>query len=139
MLTFEVDHLESEADTERRSKLRTFLTKCRSQRAPTEFGLPCSGRRRVRGLRRGEVAEMIGVTVDWYRSFESGRPVRVSAQFVSRLIGALRFSDRGALTLYRFAIPEMYIAARRYEIAQRTRNLAPADESKIDGELYLAS
>jgi transcriptional regulator with XRE-family HTH domain len=138
MLTFEAGQLESEADSERRSDLRTFLTECRSQHAPTELGLPCTGRRRVRGLRRGEVAEMIGVTVDWYRSFESGRPVRVSPQFVSRLIGALRLTDREALTLYRLAIPEIYVAARKYEIARRTRNVVP-DGSKIDGELYLAS
>jgi hypothetical protein len=125
----EVDPLESEADSERRSRLRTFLMRWRSQRAPGEVGLPSTGRRRVRGLRRGEVAEMIGVTVDWYRSFESGRPVRVSPQFVSRLIGALRLSDREALTLYRLAIPEMYFAARRYEMAHQ------AD----DAERYRAS
>ena len=48
----------------------------RSRVDPADLGLPQTGRRRVPGLRRAEVAELVGVTVDWYRAFESGRPVR---------------------------------------------------------------
>ena len=66
-------------------------------------------RRRVRGLRRGEVAEIIGVTVDWYRAFESGRPVRVSPQFVSRLAQALRLTPNLELKLFHLAFAEMYL------------------------------
>jgi hypothetical protein len=101
-------------DAERRRELRTFLIRTRSRLEPSEVGLPCTKRRRVPGLRRGEVAELIGVTTDWYRWFECGRPVRVSLHFVSRLIAALRLSGYEALALYRLAIPEMYLAARRF-------------------------
>jgi hypothetical protein len=86
MLTFEADLLKSEPDLERRRQLRVFLIDTRSRLDPDDVGLPHTKRRRVPGLRRGEVAELIGVTVDWYRWFECGRPVRVSPQFVSRLI-----------------------------------------------------
>jgi len=44
-------------------------------------------------------AELIGVTADWYRYFESGRPVRVSPQFVSRLAKALRLQPYQEMTL----------------------------------------
>jgi transcriptional regulator with XRE-family HTH domain len=59
-------------------------------------------------LRRGEVAELIGVSVDWYRSFESGRPVRVSPQFLSRLARALRLTGSQQLLLFRLSVPELY-------------------------------
>ncbi|HTW84457.1 MAG TPA: helix-turn-helix transcriptional regulator [Candidatus Sulfotelmatobacter sp.] len=62
----------------------------------------------MQGLRRGEVAELIGVSVDWYRYFESGRPVRVSTRFVSRLSNALRLSATQQLMLFQLALPEMY-------------------------------
>ena len=108
MLNYDDDLLESEADVERRRELRSFLMQCRSRLAPRELGLPETSRRRVQGLRRGEVAELIGVTVDWYRSFESGRPVRVSPQFVSRLSRALRIPHDQQLTLFRLSLPEIY-------------------------------
>jgi hypothetical protein len=112
MVDVEVDYLGSEEDLERRRSLRTFLMQCRAQLEPTELGLPRTARRRVSGLRRGEVAELIGVTVDWYRSFESGRAVRVSPQFVSRLVNVFRLGNREALTLFSLAIPEVYLVAR---------------------------
>jgi hypothetical protein len=112
MLAFEMDPLERESDLERRRQLRSFLMRCRSLLAPTELGLPRTPRRRVAGLRRGEVAELIGVSVDWYRSFESGRPVRVSPQFVSRLSRALRLTAPEQMTLFQLSLPEIYLAAR---------------------------
>ena len=98
----------AEVDVERRRELRAFLLTSRSRLNPSDVGLPETNRRRVPGLRRGEVAELAGVTVDWYRWFESGRSVRVSPRFVSRLIGALRLSESDAMTIYQLAIPEIY-------------------------------
>jgi hypothetical protein len=108
MLTFEADPLESEQDIERRQQLRSFLMQCRSRLEPVELGLPLTRRRRVQGLRRGEVAELVGVSVEWYRWFESGRPVRVSPQFVSRLSRALRIPRDQQLMLFRLSLPEIY-------------------------------
>ncbi len=108
MLALEVDYLHIQEDVPRRQQLREFLIKSRSRVDPAEFGLPRTARRRVAGLRRGEVAELVGVTVDWYRSFESGRAVRVSPQLVARLSRALRLSAAGQLALFRLALPEIY-------------------------------
>ena len=111
MLSFDFDYLGSQQDLERRRSLRSFLMRCRAQFEPAAMGLPHTTRRRVSGLRRGEVAELIGVTVDWYRSFESGRAVRVSPQFVSRLVSVFKLGHREALLLFSLAIPEVYVAA----------------------------
>ncbi len=108
MLDYEAEHLDCEQDSERRRQLRSFLIHCRSRLAPTELGLPLTPRRRVRGLRRGEVAELIGVTVDWYRHFESGRQVRVSPRLVSRLAKALRLDPTQERALFRLSFLEMY-------------------------------
>jgi hypothetical protein len=108
MLDYVAEHRDDDDDSERRRELRSFLINCRSQLAPAELGLPRTPRRRVAGLRRGEVAELIGVTVDWYRHFESGRPVRVSPQFVSRLAKALRLPPTQAMTLFRLSFLELY-------------------------------
>lgn len=102
-----------ELDLARRHELRTFLKTARAGLGPSDVGLPQTMRRRVPGLRRGEVAELIGVTVDWYRSFEAGRSVRVSPQLLSRLIAALRMSSLNALALFQLAIPEMYLTTRQ--------------------------
>ncbi len=98
----------AEHDLARRRHLRSFLFQCRARVEPVQIGLPHTGRRHVRGLRRGEVAELIGVSVDWYRAFESGRPVRVSPQFVSRLAAALQLQPPQELLLFQLAFPEMY-------------------------------
>ena len=108
MSALDVDYLHIQEDVDRRRQLREFLMTRRSNVDPIELGLPRTARRRVVGLRRGEVAELVGVTVDWYRSFESGRPVRVSPQFVARLSSALRLRGPEQFLLFRLALPEIY-------------------------------
>jgi hypothetical protein len=108
MFAYDVDRPEDDLDLERRRELRTFLLDCRARLTPADLGLPRTPRRQVPGLRRGEVAEVIGVTTDWYRAFESGRPVRVSPQFVSRLARALNLTRAQELRLFRLAFVEMY-------------------------------
>ena len=108
MLAFDIDRPGRDLDLERRRELRTFLMHCRARVAPDDLGLPSTRRRRVPGLRRGEVAEVVGVTTDWYRALESGRPVRVSPQFVSRLAKAFQLTPAQELKLFRLAFVEMY-------------------------------
>jgi hypothetical protein len=112
MLAYESEFPRSTEDFERCRDLRSFLMDCRSRLTPADLGLPAKSRRRVRGLRRDEVAEMIGVSVNWYSSFESGRPVRVSPQFVSRVARALRLDASDELTLFHLAYLEMYRLVR---------------------------
>ncbi len=96
-------------DVERRRRLRLFLMGCRGRLAPSDLGLPRTKRRRVQGLRRDEVAELVGVSVGWYRSFESGRAIRVSPQFVARLASVLRLTAAEQRFIFRLAILELYV------------------------------
>ena len=56
-----------------RSEIREFLTSRRARITPEEAGLRTyGGNRRVRGLRREEVALLAGVSVDYYTRLERG-------------------------------------------------------------------
>ena len=99
-----------EADEQRRRRLRRFLMECRSRVRPDNVGLPNTRRRRTVGLRRDEVAELIGVSSDWYRCLESGRDVRFSPQIIARLARALLMTPREELTLFTLTVPELYRA-----------------------------
>ncbi len=101
---------ETGSDSERRAKLRDFLVDCRSRLTPKDVGLPATYPRRVAGLRREEIAELVGVSVDWYRWFESGRPIRVSTTFLANLARALRLTPFEQIHLYYLSLPEMYEA-----------------------------
>ena len=96
------------SDEERRARLRAFVMECRSRLNPIDVGLPETRRRRVPGLRREEVAELAGVSSDWYRWFESGRPIQVSARFLVRLSEALHLNPFERRTLYSLASPDLY-------------------------------
>jgi transcriptional regulator with XRE-family HTH domain len=98
------------ADLERRSRLRAFLTHARSRLSPASVGLPETERRRVPGLRREEVAELVGISPEWYRLFESGRPITVSSHLLDRLARAFRLDAFDQANLFRLALPELYRA-----------------------------
>ncbi|MEU3852026.1 helix-turn-helix transcriptional regulator [Streptomyces sp. NPDC029554] len=54
-------------------ELGDLLRSRRARIRPEEVGLPSYGRRRVPGLRREEVAQLAGVSVDYYVRLEQGR------------------------------------------------------------------
>lgn len=97
-------------DEERRVELRAFLFSLRARLSPSDVGLPQTSRRRVTGLRREEVAELAGISSEWYRWLESGRPIRVSTPFLARLAQALRLSASEQSRLYHLALPDLYAA-----------------------------
>ncbi|MBV8154500.1 MAG: helix-turn-helix domain-containing protein [Candidatus Eremiobacteraeota bacterium] len=115
-------------DDARRRELRSFLMYLRSKLTPEAVGLPQVRRRRVPGLRREEVAELIGVSEDWYRWFESGRQISVSPRFLATLNEALHLDPQDTVTLYRLAIPELYRAGAESAVdlpPNATSNLTP--------------
>ena len=76
----------------RRMELADFLRDRRSRLTPADVGLPPGRRRRTAGLRREEVAELAGVSTDWYAWLEQGRAINVSRQVLGRLADALWLS-----------------------------------------------
>ncbi|WP_189930893.1 helix-turn-helix domain-containing protein [Streptomyces sulfonofaciens] len=84
--------------------LGDFLRAGRSRLAPSDVGLPAGGGgRRVRGLRREEVAVLAGVSADYYSRLERGRERNPSAQVVGALGRALRLAPDARGHLFRLA------------------------------------
>jgi hypothetical protein len=81
------------SDNERREELRRFLKVRRAQLRPSDVGLPTTARRRVRGLRREEVAWLAGIGLSWYTALENGDAHGVSEMTLSAVAHALRFSE----------------------------------------------
>ncbi|MCX4782297.1 helix-turn-helix domain-containing protein [Streptomyces sp. NBC_01264] len=79
------------AGREPRSDLRDFLRSRRARIGPEEVGAASHpGRRRVPGLRREEVAQLAGVSVDYYTRLEQGRTLHVSDEVLDAVARALR-------------------------------------------------
>lgn len=74
--------------------MQDFLTRCRERLTPEQAGLPSfGGQRRVKGLRREEVAMLAGVSVDYYIRLERGNLRGVSGQVLDALAQALQLSE----------------------------------------------
>ncbi|CAL9597452.1 helix-turn-helix transcriptional regulator [Streptomyces albus] len=76
-------------------ELGAFLRTRRDRIRPAEVGLPTGTRRRVPGLRREEVAQLAGLSADYYTELERGSAksgVQPSAQTLAALARALRLN-----------------------------------------------
>ncbi|GAA3478174.1 helix-turn-helix transcriptional regulator [Streptomyces yanii] len=78
---------------DRRADIRDFLATRRAKITPEQVGLPTSGRRRVPGLRREEVAVLAGVSTEWYTRLEKGHINGVSEDVLDAVAGALQLDD----------------------------------------------
>jgi transcriptional regulator with XRE-family HTH domain len=75
----------------------------RDRLTPADAGLPAGRARRAAGLRREELADLAGVSVDYVVRLEQGRASTPSAQVVSSLARALRLTRQERDHLYRLA------------------------------------
>ncbi|MEU1166444.1 helix-turn-helix transcriptional regulator [Streptomyces sp. NPDC090075] len=76
----------------------------RERLSPAAVGVPATGRpRRATGLRREELAELAGVSVDYVVRLEQGRATAPSGQVVAALCRALRLTAAEREHLYRMA------------------------------------
>jgi transcriptional regulator with XRE-family HTH domain len=77
-----------------RTEISSFLTSRRAKLAPEQAGVPLhSGKRRVPGLRREEVAQLAGVSVDYYARLERGKIASASREVIEAVARALRLDD----------------------------------------------
>jgi transcriptional regulator with XRE-family HTH domain len=86
-----------------RDALAEFLRLRREAIAPADVGLPAGARRRTAGLRREEVAQLTGMSVDYYGRLEQARSPQPSTQMLRALARALRLTDDETDHLYRLA------------------------------------
>jgi transcriptional regulator with XRE-family HTH domain len=83
----------SKLNQDRYRELAHFLRNRRSRVTPKQVGLPETARRRTLGLRRGEVAMLAGVSLEWYTYLEQGRHIQVSAELLENLSMVLQLDE----------------------------------------------
>src|ERR1700738_164307 len=87
-------------------ELREFLRSRRARVTPAAAALPLRpGARRVPGLRREEVAQLAGVSVDYYVRLERGRTANVSESVLGAVARALQLNDLERTHLFTLAKP----------------------------------
>ncbi|MEV7777596.1 helix-turn-helix transcriptional regulator [Kitasatospora sp. NPDC088351] len=103
--------------------LSEFLRTRRARLRPEDVALPdFGGRRRVAGLRREELAQLAGVSVDYYTRLEQGRVGNPSDAVLDALARALLLEPDEARHLHRLARPRPARRAGRTPSApQRVR------------------
>ncbi|WIN00469.1 helix-turn-helix transcriptional regulator [Actinoplanes oblitus] len=106
--------------------LGDYLRTRRALLSPADAGLPPTGRRRVPGLRREEVAELVGLSTDYYVRLEQGRADRPSDEVLDALSRALRLDTAERAHLYDLARP-----SRRAVVAGR-ETLRPAVRQLVE-------
>ena len=86
-----------------RAEVREFLTSRRAKITPQQAGMPDVGARRVPGLRRGEVAALARVSVEYYSKLERGAIAGVSASVLDAIARALQLDDAERTHLFHLA------------------------------------
>ena len=96
-----------------------FLASRRARVTPEQAGLPTWGPRRVKGLRREEVASLAGVSVEYYKRLERGNASGVSDSVLEALACALQLDDAERAHLFDLARAANPIAPKRRRPAQQ--------------------
>jgi transcriptional regulator with XRE-family HTH domain len=84
-----------------RTELAAFLRNRRARLRPSDVGLPTGERRRTPGLRRQEVAQLAGISVEYYVRLEQGRGPRPSRSVLTALARALMLTGDEREYLFR--------------------------------------
>jgi transcriptional regulator with XRE-family HTH domain len=99
-----------------RQEFGPAVRRWRERVSPATVGLPVGGRRRATGLRREEVADLAGISVDYLTRLEQGRATSPSVQVIEAFARALRLSDPERELLFRYggqAAPGLEIVSQR--------------------------
>jgi transcriptional regulator with XRE-family HTH domain len=114
---------------DRRLEIREFLMSRRARITPDQIGLYVldGDVRRVPGLRREEVADVAGVSADYYTQLERGNVDGASDSVLNAVACALRLDDAERLHLFDLARPD---AATR--IASSGGAIRPSVQRTLD-------
>src|SRR6187399_550514 len=101
-----------------RAQIREFLATRRARLTPDQAGLPAyGGNRRVKGLRREEVAMLAGVSIDYYVRMERGNLAGASDSVLDGLARALHLDEAER--------DHLFDLARRSDAVRHTRRRPP--------------
>jgi transcriptional regulator with XRE-family HTH domain len=116
-----------------RAAIRDFLASRRAKLTPQQVGLPVSGRRRVPGLRREEVAVLAGVSTDWYSRLEKGHIGEVSDDVLAAVARALQLDEDERTYLFDLArAARTARTARRAPSRRRAVGIEPRVQWMLD-------
>ncbi|MEV0384254.1 helix-turn-helix transcriptional regulator [Nonomuraea sp. NPDC050643] len=111
-------------------ELGAFLRARRSEVAPEDVGMAGGPRRRVRGLRREELAELAGISVEYLVRLEQGRTTQPSGSVLESLSTALGLTEAERAHLFDLAAPRARPRPSdgvRPELARLLERVAGAD------------
>lgn len=104
-----------------RAAIREFLASRRARITPEQAGLPAyGGNRRVKGLRREEVAMLAGMSIDYYVRLERGNLGGASDTVLEGLARALQLDDAERAHLFDLARAAEPTPARNRKTAPAT-------------------
>ena len=108
-----------------RAQVREFLISRRERISPAQAGLPAYGgtNRRVKGLRREEVALLAGVSIDYYVRMERGNLTGTSHAVLDGVAGALQLDEAERAHLFDLARAAQPIPPRH----RRTKSVGVTD------------
>jgi transcriptional regulator with XRE-family HTH domain len=106
-----------------RTELAEFLRSRRARVTPQDVALPSGGQRRTPGLRRQEVAQLAGMSIDYYIRLEQGRGPHPSRQVLNALARALMLSQDERVHLYNLAGQALETPRMRSDIPAGVRHL----------------
>jgi transcriptional regulator with XRE-family HTH domain len=117
--------------TDLNAEIRDFLSTRRARITPEQAGLPAyGGNRRVKGLRREEVAMLAGVSVDYYVRMERGNLGGASEGVLTAVAQALRLDEAERTHLFALARESGSRGTRRTRTAAAT--VRPAIQQLLD-------
>jgi transcriptional regulator with XRE-family HTH domain len=106
-----------------RDELAEFLRTRRARVTPADVGLPGGGQRRTPGLRRQEVAQLAGMSIDYYIRLEQGRGPHPSRQVLNALGRALMLGQDERAHLFRLAGQALDLPRIRDDVPRSMLNL----------------
>ncbi len=107
------------ASNDHRAEIKEFLSSRRARITPEQAGLPSyGGNRRVKGLRREEVAMLAGVSADYYVRMERGNLAGASDGVLEAVASALKLDDAER--------DHLFALARESTATTRVRHKSPS-------------
>lgn len=87
------------------NELGDFLRTRRAALTPDDAGIPTWGQRRVPGLRREELAQLAGISINYYTRLEQGLSSNASDAIIESLARAMQLDDAERAHLFALARP----------------------------------
>ena len=115
--------LTPEDDAKRRQELRAFLMSRRARLRPADVGLPDTARRRTPGLRREEVAQLAGLSTEWYTLFEMAKDTGVSHRTIDAVSTALKLTPAEHKHLFQLATGTVPMISRNQSVDPTLRDV----------------